>query len=132
MPGAKLLGALLAACCTTSVLADSVVCHLTYGGATQQIETRPTASAYTVKPVAIGSYFLFRVVFRDQPADLAGIKLYTYANRDEGPAILHQASYPYPLDNAASGGFTGENRIYEPLRDGELLYWCELKRGAEK
>ena len=68
-----------------------------------------------------------RVVFRQEPADLAGIKLYTYADRDEGPVIIHQATYPYPPPAAAVNGFSGLNFVYEPVRDGELKYWCELK-----
>lgn len=106
--------------------AASVACHVTYGGATQVISAAPTNDPYTVAPVAIGSYFLFRIVFRSEPADLAAIKLYTYADRDGGPTIIHQATYPYPPPPGAHG-FTGHHFVYEPARDGELQYWCELK-----
>ncbi len=107
--------------------AAKVSCHLTYGGETRVVEAAPTSDPYTVAPVAFGSYFLFRIVLRDQPADLAGIKLTTYADRNEGPVIIHQAVHPYPPPTATSGGFTGLNFVYEPVRDGELQYWCELK-----
>ena len=107
--------------------AASVACHLTYGGETRVVEAAPVADPYTAPTVSLGSYFLFRIVFRDQPADLAGIKLTTYADRDEGPTIIHQATYPYPPPPAAVHGFSGLNFIYEPVRDGELQYWCELK-----
>ena len=50
--------------------ADSVVCHITYGGETRLIEAQPVSSSYTVAPTPIGSYFLFRIVFRQEPADL--------------------------------------------------------------
>lgn len=109
-----------------------VVCHVTYGGETRHIEAKPTDSPYSVAPVAIGSYFLFRIVFRTEPADLAGIKLYTYADRSDGPAIVHQASHGYPVSNAARHGFSGLNFVYEPLRDGELEYWCETVSGEAK
>lgn len=112
--------------------ADTVACHITYGGETRLIEARPATSPYTVAPTAIGSYFLFRVVFRPAPADLAGIKLYTYADRDGGPVLIHQASHPYPPASATVNGFTGLNLVYEPVRDGELAYWCELKAEAGK
>lgn len=108
-------------------LAESVVCHVSYGGTTQQVEALPVTSPYRVAPVAIGSYFLFRIVFQKEPADLANVKLYTYADRDSGPVIIHQASYAYPLVNAAVNGFSGLNYVYEPVRDGELQYWCETK-----
>jgi hypothetical protein len=126
---ALLLGALLGA---SQAQAETVACHLTYGGETQVVEARPATSPYTVEPAAIGSYFLFRIVFRTEPADLAGIKLYTYADRNTGPVLIHQASYGYPLTNAPSNGFSGMNFVYEPIRDGELHYWCELKDGAGK
>lgn len=116
---------LLALIC--SAHAESIVCHITYGGTTQQVEAHPVSSPYRVAPVSIGSYFLFRIVFQKEPADLAGIKLYTYADRDSGPVIIHQASYSYPTMNAAVNGFTGLNFVYEPVRDGELQYWCEIK-----
>ena len=45
---------------------------------------------------------------------------------------MHQASYPFPSGNLTDTNFTGEIRIYEAIRDSELIYWCELKRGAEK
>ena len=121
--------------------ADSVVCHITYGGETRLIEAQPVSSSYTVAPTPIGSYFLFRIVFRQEPADLASIKLYTYTNRDTGPVIIHQASYSYPVKSVApagdflqesNSGFTGLNWVYETVRDSELQYWCELKSGTLK
>ena len=107
--------------------AQTVACHLTYGGESQVIEAVPASSPYVGAPTAIGSFFLFRIVFQKEPADLANVKLYTYADRDSGPVIIHQASYAYPLANAAVNGFSGLNFIYEPMRDGELQYWCEIK-----
>jgi hypothetical protein len=121
------LAALLALLLTPPAFAAKVRCHLTYGGETRIVDAAPTSDPHTVAPLAIGSYFLFRIVFRDQSADLAGIKLTTYADRDEGPVIIHQAVHPYPPPAAALGGFTGLNFVYEPVRDGELQYWCEMK-----
>ena len=119
--------ALIAAALALPAHAANVACHLTYGGETRVVSARPTTAPETVAPVAIGSYFLFRIVFRQEPADLAGIKLTTYADRDEGPTIIHQASHPYPPPAAAVHGFSGLNFVYEPVRDGELQYWCEVK-----
>lgn len=127
--GLGLVGALLLA---VGARAESVACHVTYGGATQVIEARPVDSPYGVTPTAIGSFFLFRIVFRREPADLASIKLYAYADRDSGPTLLHQASYAYPASNGAVDGFSGRHAVYEPMRDGELQYWCELKMAAGK
>ena len=119
--------ALIAAALVLPAYAANVDCHLTYGGETRVVSAQPTTAPESIAPVAIGSYFLFRIVFRQEPVDLAGIKLYTYADRDEGPTIIHQATYPYPPQPASVHGFSGLNFVYEPVRDGELQYWCELK-----
>ena len=126
------IGALLAAPFALAApgRADSVACHVSYGGETRVIEAAPVASPYAVAPVAIGSYFLFRIVFRREPADLAGIHLYPYADRNDGPVLIHQASHRYPPGNATGDGFTGRQTVYEPLRDGELQYWCALNPGT--
>jgi len=121
------VAALIAGAAALPAQADGVACHVTYGGETRVIAAPPVASHYGVKATAVGSYFMFRIVFRKAPADLAAIKLYTYADRDEGPAIIHQATWPYPPPAAAGHGFTGLHSVYEPVRDGELQYWCELK-----
>ncbi len=121
------LAAMIAAAPAMPTHAASIACHVTYGGETRTIGTTATTRPLAVAPVSIGSYFLFRIVFRQEPADLATIKLTTYADRDEGPTIIHQATYAYPPAPAVVHGFTGLNFVYEPVRDGELQYWCELK-----
>ena len=121
------LAAMIATAPAMPTQATSVACHVTYGGETRTISAAATTQPLAVAPVSIGSYFLFRIVFRQEPADLAGIKLYTYADRDEGPTIIHQATYADPPSPAVVHGFTGLNFVYEPVRDGELRYWCELK-----
>jgi hypothetical protein len=110
------------------VHAEQVLCHYTYGGVTKQLHALPVSSPYTVKAVQVGSYFKFRVVFQNRPADIASVKVYTYADRDEGQALIHQATYPYPPANrrAAPYGFSGLHFVYETMRDGELQYWCEM------
>lgn len=131
MPRRLLLLALLP---TLAHATPRIDCHTTYGGETHTHVARPVDSPYQVEPANIGSYFLFRVVFQDRPRDLASVKIYAYADRDEGPVILHQASHPWPLPSAKvqpAYGFTGLQHVYEPMRDGELAYWCEqVKEGG--
>ena len=121
------LAAMIAAAPAMPTQAASIACHVTYGGETRTISAAPTTQPLAVAPIPIGSYFLFRIVFRQEPADLATIKLTTYADRIEGPTIIHQATYAYPPAPAVVHGFTGLNFVYEPVRDGELRYWCEMK-----
>lgn len=134
LPLARLVAAALALASLAAVAGEQVVCSYTYGGETQQLAADPVASPYAVPAVAVGSYFRFRVVFQTQPADLASIKVYAYADRDEGPVPIHQASYPYPPAQPAAApyGFTGLHFVYEPVRDGELQYWCRLQAATEK
>ena len=102
------------------------------GGTTTIVDAAPTASPYTVAPIEFGSYLLFRIVFRTEPADLASIKLYAYADHEDGRPIIQQATYAYPPTPQPSHGFTGQQRVYEPRRGGELDYWCEMRKAAAK
>lgn len=104
--------------------AETAVCHVSYGGETRQIAAGPTTAPLTVPTVPVGSYFLFRLVFEAGTA----IKTYVYADRDAAsPLPLHQAVYAWPPLAAAHHGFTGLQHVYEPVRDGELVYWCEMR-----
>lgn len=118
-------GALLAM--TGAACADELRCYLDYGGEVRVLHAGAVDSPYTVPTQAIGSYFLFRMVLQTQPPDLASIKLYVFADRDRGPLPLHQATYAYPPPASSNRehGFTGLHHVYEPIRDGELKYWCE-------
>lgn len=127
-----LLGSVLALMVSAGVQAEQVICHYTYGGITQQLAAKPVSSPYAVKAIEVGSYFHFRVVFQNSPADLASVKVYTYSDRDEGPVLIHQATFPYPpaASEATPYGFSGLHFVYEPIRDGEFQYWCQLTPSA--
>lgn len=113
--------------------ADEVRCHVSYGGETQVLRAGSVASPYNVAPVSVGSYFLFRIVFERTPGQAGTVKLYTYADRDDAAVPIHVAEFPLPLARGGRFGFTGMQRVYEPVRDGELEYWCELgKTGAQR
>ena len=128
-----LAGASLVCCLAlpaAAASAEPVLCHYTYGGETRTLAASQVASPYAVKAIDIGSFFHFRVVFEKPPADLASIKVYTYADRDDGPLLIHQATFPYPPSTRAGApyGFSGQQAVHEPVRDGELQYWCELAK----
>ena len=61
--------AAIAATLACSTQAETVACHVTYGGETRIISAAATTQPLGVAPVAIGSYFMFRIVFRQEPAD---------------------------------------------------------------
>lgn len=124
--------AVLTASPAVATVADKVACYYTYGGETKTLTAFPVDSPYSVGDIAVGSYFRFRLVFQDQPIEMAAIKVYTYADRDEGPVLIHQASFPYPpaIEASSPYGFSGLHFIYEPVRDGELQYWCRMEDGT--
>ena len=107
--------------------APRIDCHVTYGGETRTHSATHVDSPYGVEAVPVGSYFLFKLVFQARPADIAGVRIYTYVDRDQGPVPIHQASHLLPQGRlrAPGYGFTGLQRVYEPVRDSELEYWCE-------
>jgi len=109
--------------------AEKVACRYTYGGETKVITAFPVKSPYLVTATRVGSYFLFRIVFQNEPVETASIKIYTYVDRDEGPALIHSANFPYPPNNPAAApyGFSGLHFVYEPVRDSELQYWCDMQ-----
>lgn len=125
---------LLGAVATHAGAGETVACHVTYGGQTTTVEARPTAAPYTVKAIEFGSYLLFRIVFRNEPADLASIKLYAYAQHEDidGRPLIHQATYAYPPTHQRTYGFTGLNHAYEPRYGLVLDYWCELREAIAK
>lgn len=124
----------LSLCAAQAQAASQVACHYTYGGETKTLVAAPTASSYGVEPVTVGSYFLFRVVFEAPQSGAASVKIYTYADLSEGPSLVHQASYAHPGATRSQDffGFTGIQRVYEPARDGEIQYWCEMQKTRSK
>ncbi|WP_205854795.1 hypothetical protein [Piscinibacter defluvii] len=132
MPWFRILPFLLGAAMPAPAWAagEQLVCAVTYGGQTQTLRAAPVASPYGVQATAIGSYFLFRPVFERPPGGAATLKIYIYADAEGGPVPLHVAEFAYPVKAQGRHGFTGLQRVYEPMRDGELEYWCALRRAG--
>ncbi len=112
--------------------ADAARCHYIYGGETKTLAVAPAGMPYLAPTLAIGSYFRLRIVLESEPAELAALKTYVYADRDGGPVLVHQGEWPWPAEggDGRRHGFTGMQRVYEPVRDGELEYWCEAAGAA--
>jgi hypothetical protein len=126
-----LLGTTLGGC-AVAVNGDAVACHIDYGGQSIIARSTAVASAYDVAAIRVGSLFLFRLVFQQGPAEIASVKVYTYFAKEEEPSLIHLARFPYPpqRQGASLFGFTGRQSVYEPVRGGELQYWCELEASA--
>ncbi len=109
----------------------AVICHVTYGGETRHLRLATVTSPYTVATQQIGSYFLWRAYRQTPPSALPAVHVRIAANLDEDALPIHVATYPYPQQrDSKAPGFTGYQTVYEPVRDGELQYWCarESKR----
>lgn len=102
--------------------AAGVTCHYTYGGQAFALPVAVTDDPYRVPAVHVGSYFLLRAVRLREPPTL---HVYTYGDSPDGPGILHQGTWAEAAANVGSQGFTGLQRVYEPVRDSEIEYWCE-------
>lgn len=113
-------------------MGPQVRCHVNYGGEDQVAVLHPTAEPLKAPATAVGSYFLFRGV-NTLSADAGWFKVHVYADHESGPAPIHMATHTADQVNARQAGgwgFTGLQRVYEPLRDGELTYWCESAQGG--
>jgi hypothetical protein len=108
--------------------ADTVTCHIIYGGENFAVVAQPTDDPYGVTGQKIGRYFEFKAAYVTKPAQFAAISLYVYATSSGEPVLIHQAKYAAGIANAAAPwGFTGFNYVYEPSKSSELQYWCEKK-----
>ncbi len=135
--GALVIGPLGASNTFAKAPSPQVLCHYTYGGEEKSLAVAPTRRPYAVEPIAVGSYFLLKVVLQTKPSDEAGINIYVYADKEPVPVPLSQVRFPFPPRAVGAGaggyGFTGQHWVYEPIRDGEMQYWCEmLPRGGRK
>ncbi|MEJ0087741.1 MAG: hypothetical protein WDO72_18885 [Pseudomonadota bacterium] len=117
---------LLAVLLGAPAFADSVHCHIIYGGENFSVVAQPTSDPYRVPGQKIGRYFEFKAVYVTTPAEVAAISLYVYATASGESVLIHQAKFPAGIANtAAPWGFSGFNYIYEPSKSSELQYWCE-------
>ena len=108
-----------------------VECTVEYGGARSPLHAEPTTQPYEVQPRDFGTYFQMRIVYRREPADLAGIRVYVYGTKGDVPVLIHQGRWPLPGDGRRPvPGFTGLQRVYEPLRGTELEYQCDYSPEA--
>ena len=107
--------------------AETVRCHVIYGGEEWTVDAVPVSTPYQVPNRKIGRYFEFKVVFADLPSSGRFIRTYTYGISTGDPVLIHQASFRPPFDaRGGDWGFTGFQYVYEPSKSSELQYWCRL------
>lgn len=105
--------------------ADTVRCHVLYGGEESAVVARPTDDPYAVQGQRIGRYFEFKVAYVTSPAAYSALAVYVYGMASGEPVLIHEAKFPVGIANhAAPWGFTGLQSVYEPTKSSELQYWC--------
>lgn len=84
---------------------------------------------YQAPLVAINRHFSFKAVMVAGGAGVRYVKLYTYLPSRGKFVLLHQASYANPPVSDGSDPFalTGEQRLYSPSYERELLFGCALR-----
>ena len=125
--------ALALVCGPAAADALRVQCDLTYAGATQTVVARPVADPYTVPSVDVRGRFRFKPVVVGSPGQIERVNLYVYLQTPTQPVLVQQAKYLPPFDGPPDGRplrLTGEQRVYAGPLERELIYNCQLLRGA--
>ncbi len=118
-----LASGMMLACGTAN--AGTARCHVIYGGENWTIDAMPTDQPYLAEGRKIGRYFEFKLVYVQQPATGASIRIYTYSTISGESVLVHQSTHRPPFDARSEPfGFTGFNYVYEPSKGSELQYWC--------
>ena len=116
--------------CAANAHADSVRCHIIYGGENFSVDATPTGDPYRVEAVKIGRYFEFKLVYAKQAVTGESIKAYVYGVSTGVPVPIHQATWRPPFDTRTGNcGFTGFHSLYEPSKSSEIQYWCQYFAG---
>jgi hypothetical protein len=63
-------------------------------------------------------------VYVDEPADVAGVRVYIYYAGTDAPVLLHEGKYELLRSVHGPYGFTGKQLMYDP-GGRELEYFCE-------
>lgn len=129
---AAVLAVTLEATAAPSAAAPILRCHFHTAGDDIALDFPPTDDPYRVPATAIGRHFKFKavVIARDGVVDHAA--LYTYYPTRGRTILLHTARHSAPAvtDGRDRFALTGEQRVYSPILERELVYGCALREGA--
>ena len=129
---AAALALTLAAAAAPSAAAPQLRCHFHTAGDDIALDFPPTDDPYRAPTMAIGRHFKFKavVIVRDGIVDHA--TLYTYYPDRGRTILLHTARHAAPsvTDGRDRSALTGEQRVYSPILERELVYGCALLEAA--
>lgn len=102
-------------------------CALTYAGATQLLQARPTTDPYGVASVDVGGRFWFKAVLVGEGNRLDYVSLYAYLDTSRQPLLIQQAKYRPPFVGPQRHDLTGQQHLYAGALERELIYQCSLQ-----
>jgi hypothetical protein len=116
-----------------------IACHVMYGGDEEVFIVDPRPEPYEAPLLKAAYAFRIRLTLEPHTPEGRLFKFYTYRHYDEQEVILNEGTYLVPSRSKESAratkavyGFTGLQRIYEPVIERELLYWCEVRSPIRK
>jgi hypothetical protein len=129
--GAGLLVLSIAGCLPAAAAAAKpfLTCSFSSLGEDRQLSFHAAADPYQAPLVSINDHFMFRAVIVGDGNRLLYVKLHTYYPLGDKRILLHQARYLSPVvgDGADPAALTGEQRVYSPDLERELIYRCALR-----
>ena len=111
---------------TTAPARAQVSCEISTMGKSYWVSATPTTGRYQVAATPVSKRFRFRLVVSGLASQIDSIKIDVQATTERQPVLVHQAILTPPFaENPAL--LNGENRVYSPAHERELLYRCRLQ-----
>jgi hypothetical protein len=126
---AAVLALVLAA---TSAAAPVLRCHFHTAGDDIALDVPPIDDPYRAPASPIGRHFKFKAVLTVRDGRVDHATLYTYYPDRGRTILLHTSRHAAPAvtDGRDRSALTGEQRVYSPILERELVYGCALVEDA--
>ena len=115
---------------SAALAADSprLRCQFDTSGERRELDFAPTAEPYLVPAIPVGRHFRFKAVVTARDGQIEWISLYTYYPDGDRTVLLHTARHAAPpiTDGRNPFALTGEQRVYSPILERELVFGCAL------
>lgn len=110
---------------------DAVLrCAFHYMGDDKTLTFGITADPYRAPVIPVSRSFLFKAVVTGCDDGIASVGLYAYYLDRDKPILLQASRHVAPVvtDGSDPSALTGEQRLYSPNLERELIYGCALVR----
>jgi len=103
-------------------------CHFHTAGDDITLDFPGTDDPYRAPAIAIGRHFRFKAVMSVRDGFVDHATLYTYYPDRGRTILLHTARHAAPVatDGRDRFALTGEQRVYSPILERELVYGCAV------